>query len=92
MGHIYEGWEYDSPDHVQFIEDLAEAGLEPYHYRGRWYWEGPAVDVDDLQDALGATKVRCQWDHMGRGFVVYPQARGESRRIEEEADDDEELS
>jgi hypothetical protein len=30
--------------------------------------------VDDLQDALGATRVRCQWDQFGRGWVVYPRA------------------
>ncbi len=49
---------------------------------------GPAVDVDNLQDALGATKVRCQWDNLGLGWIVYPKAYGDVRRIGE----DEELT
>ena len=76
-------YEYVDPDHLGFIEDMEEAGLEVEHYRGRFFWEGPAVRVDDLQDALGVTKVRCQWDNMGRGWIVYPRAYGDVRRIEE---------
>lgn len=66
--------EYKHFDHVQFVADMEEAGLEVCHYRGRYYWRGPAVEVDDLQDALSATEVRCQWDNLGRGWVVYPRA------------------
>lgn len=76
--------EYTNPCHLQFVEDMEEAGLEVQHYRGRFYWEGPAVEVDDLQDALGATKVRCQWDHLGLGWIVYPRAYGNVRGIEED--------
>ena len=65
---------YRHSDHVQFVHDMNESGLDVTHYRGRFYWVGPAVVVDDLQDALGATKVRCQWDQMGQGWVVYPRA------------------
>ncbi len=83
MGYEYEGYEYDEADHVQFIEDMEEAGLEVRHYRGRYYWEGPAAAVDDLQDALGATRIRCQWDNLGRGWIVYPKAYGGVRQIEE---------
>ena len=79
-------YEYEEPDHLRFVEDMEEAGLEVKNYRGRFYWEGPAVQVDDLQDALRATKVRCQWDNLGLGWIVYPQAYGEVRRIEEEGD------
>jgi hypothetical protein len=67
-------YEYQHPDHVQFVEDMEETGLDVRHYRGRFFWRGPAVVVDDLQDALGATEVPCQWDNMGRGWVVYPKA------------------
>jgi hypothetical protein len=66
-------------DHKQFVSDMEDAGLAPYDYHGRFFWHGPAVDVDDLQEALGATKVRCQWDSMGMGYVVYPNA-GRSER------------
>ncbi len=64
---------YDRKNYRTFVRDMEAAGLEPYHYRGRWYWEGPAVNVDDLQDALSNTKVPCQWDNMGLGWVVYPK-------------------
>jgi hypothetical protein len=85
-------FEYEANDHVQFVKDMEEAGLKVRHYRGRWYWEGPAVVVEDLQDALGATKVRCQWDEFGRrASIVYPKAYGEARPIEED-DDGEELT
>lgn len=57
---------------VQFVKDMEEAGLEVEHYHGRFFWEGPAVRVDSIQDALSETKVKCQWDSMGRGFIVYP--------------------
>ncbi len=77
-------YEYDDPDHLRFVEDMEEAGLEVEHYRGRFFWEGPSVQVDDLQDALGATKVRCQWDNLGLGWVVYPRAYGDVRPIDEE--------
>jgi hypothetical protein len=66
---------YTNPQCKKFVKDMKKAGLEPKHYRGRWFWEGPAVDVDSLQDALSNTKVKCQYDHMGLGYVVYPVAK-----------------
>jgi hypothetical protein len=67
---------YKVPQHVQFIYDMAEAGLETslMHYCGRNFWSGPAVAVHDLQDALSSTKVPCQWESLGLDFVVYPKA------------------
>jgi len=65
--------EYTNPEHSQFVRDMEAAGLEVEHYRGRFGWEGPAVRVDDLQDALGATKVECQVEPTGRGYIVYPR-------------------
>jgi hypothetical protein len=69
-----DGHAYSRRDAVQFVRDMEAAGLEVWHYRGRFYWEGPAVTVDDLQKALYATKVPCQWDSMGRDWVVYPKS------------------
>lgn len=65
--------DYKRSDYQQFYNDMLDADLDPYHYRGRFYYEGPAVNVDDLQDALSATKVKCQWDSMGLRYVVYPK-------------------
>jgi len=57
----------------QFSHDMGVAGLEVEHYRGRWFYEGPAVRTDDLQEVLGPTKVPCLWDNLGKGWVVYPE-------------------
>ena len=65
---------YTNADHLRFAADMEDAGIDVRHYRSRFFWRGPAVVVDDLQDALGATRVRCQWDQFGRGWVVYPRA------------------
>lgn len=65
---------YTDRDCVQFVEDMENAGLQVEHYSGRYFWEGPAVRVDDLQDAMSETKVRVQYDNMGLGYIVYPNA------------------
>ena len=30
------------------------------------------MSVPNVQDALSATQVRCHWDNLGLGFIVYP--------------------
>lgn len=77
--------DYDREDFQTFVEDmrrLLEDGdlrsehPQVQHYRGRFYYEGPAFfidDGDDLQTVIRATTVRLQWDSLGRsGNVVYP--------------------
>ena len=49
--------------------------LSCFHYQGRFWWEGPAVIVRDIQDALSSTKVPCQYDSMGLSYVVYPKEK-----------------
>ena len=73
MGNdLLEGCEKETSK--QFIKDMIDADLEDRlrYYQGRYSWEGPAVAVDDLQDALSYTKVKCQWDQLGKGYIVYP--------------------
>lgn len=65
---------YSEPEHRQFCLDVAAAQLPVKHYDGRFYWSGPSAIVDDLQDVLGATKVKCVWDELDSRFVVYPRA------------------
>lgn len=65
--------EYTLPEHKKFVKDMEKAGLEVSLYHGRFFWHGPSVHVDDLQEALSRTKIKCQWDNLGRGFVVYPK-------------------
>ena len=64
---------YDDILAKRFCDDMAEAGFEVEHYNGRYFWEGPAVRCDNIQDVLLNTKVKCQWDNMGRGWIVYPK-------------------
>ena len=63
---------YKSHNHNLFVRDTIKAGLEPYHYRGRFFYEGPAVNVEDLQTGIRASGVQVQWDNMGLRWVVYP--------------------
>lgn len=65
---------YSHPEHREFCLDMAAAHLPVKHYDGRFFWSGPSVAVADLQDVLGATKIKCVWDELGDRFVVYPKA------------------
>jgi len=68
--------QYDNSDCQRFVCDMEDVGLEVEHYHGRSFWEGPAVRVDNIQDAVSRTKVKCQWDNMGLGYIVYPKQSG----------------
>jgi hypothetical protein len=62
--------------HQQFTADMELAGYEVRDYQGRFYYSGPAVEVDrnELQDVIRATSVPLQWDSMGKtGLIVYPK-------------------
>lgn len=62
-----------SKRYEKFKREMEEAGLEVENYKGRFFWEGPAVRTDDLQEALAKTTVTCQWDNLGLGWIVYPR-------------------
>lgn len=59
---------------ARFRDDMEEAGFEVRDYKGRFFYEGPAVVVSDLQDAIRATDIPLQWDHLGLNWIVYPRA------------------
>ena len=61
---------YQMPAYRKFVEDCIAAGLIPYHYQGRHYYEGPAVDVDYPEEI--PQTVPLQRDNMGKGWVFYP--------------------
>ncbi len=65
--------DYENPEYQRFAGDMEAAGLALCHYEGRNFYRGPAVAVDDIQDALSHTEVKCQWDHLGLGYIVYPR-------------------
>lgn len=58
---------------IRFRKDMKKAGLEVQEYKGRYFYEGPAVVVKDLQDAIRVTDIPLQWDHMGLQWVIYPR-------------------
>lgn len=60
-------------DIVMFMDDMLKVGLRTMHYEGRYWWKGPAVAVASVEDALSHTRVPCQWDQLGEGWVVYPK-------------------
>ena len=70
----WKGVTYTKPEHVQFVNDMMAAGerdnLMCYHGSPVYY--GPGVSVPNVQNALGATQVRCHWDNLGLGFIVHP--------------------
>jgi hypothetical protein len=67
---------YSDPILDRFALDMDEAGIDWEDYHGRSYYHGPAARTDSffsLQDIIRATKVKVQWDSMGRdGYIVYP--------------------
>jgi hypothetical protein len=65
---------YTHPDHKQFCLDMAANQIPVAHYEGRFFWSGPSARVTDIQDVLSNTKVKCLWDAMGKGWIVYPKA------------------
>ena len=71
---VREGFTYHKPDHIKFIDDMEAAGLDVRYYAGRFFYHGPAVSVDDLQDAMRETKVSVGWDQLGKGYIVHPTA------------------
>ena len=64
---------YTKKHYRRFVQDMNQAGFDVEHYEGRFFWSGPAVRTDDLQQTLRATKVSCQWDNMGLSYIVYPK-------------------
>ena len=65
--------EYTKKHYRRFVRDMKQAGFDVEHYQGRFFWSGPAVRTDDLQQVLSTTKIPCQWDNMGLGYIIYPK-------------------
>ena len=76
---------YDNDTCNKFAEECKAAGFEVEHYRGRFYWEGPAVRCEnvDYQTVCRATSMPLQSDSMGLGIIMYPVRSG---KLMEEAE------
>jgi hypothetical protein len=81
---------YDNETCNKFVEECETAGYEVRHYRGRSFWEGPAVrcdNQDEYHDVVRATTMRLQNDSLGYGYIVYPVSSG---KLIDECEEDEE--
>ena len=70
---------YDNKTCNTFVSDMEAAGFAVEHYRGRYFWEGPAVrakNFDEAQDVIRATKIKLQSDSMGHSSIWYPKQSG----------------
>ncbi len=64
---------YENKKHQKFRRDCEGNGFEVRHYRGRFFYEGPAVVAHDIQDVVRATTVKVIWDNMGLDYIIYPK-------------------
>lgn len=70
--------EDDKDKYEQFVRDMEIVGIEYEEYKGRFFYHGPAVRTNEngfptLQDVVRATKVKLQWDNLGKSdLIVYP--------------------
>jgi hypothetical protein len=58
---------------ARFIKEMEEQGEKVYFYKGRNYYEGPAVNCEDVSDIMSRTSVKCQYDSKGLEWIVYPK-------------------
>lgn len=68
--------DYAEFDLQEFVEDMQFAGYEVQHYHGRWFWEGPSVIAETVEEIRDITDIPIQWDNMGLDYVVYPVEKG----------------
>jgi hypothetical protein len=74
LQELYEqAKKHDRAQICRFMRDMKKAGLKIRYYQGRFFWKGPSVTTDDIQEVLSNTKVPCQWDNMGLSKIVYPR-------------------
>lgn len=63
---------YECNNAKQFCNDMIDNFFNVEHYHGRNMFQGPAVRCENIQDVLSNTKVKCQFDNMGKRYIVYP--------------------
>ena len=67
---------YPNSVYNRFVREVEEAGFSWEEYRGRDFYQGPAlfIEPEELQAAIRATSMALRWDLMGKtGLVVYPR-------------------
>jgi hypothetical protein len=70
--------DYKLESHKRFAAEAYVAGFELRNYSGRGFYNGPAVQVDQIGNAEFCKLIRAtnchsiRWDNMGMQFIVYP--------------------
>lgn len=64
--------EYQHPDHVQFVIDMASDGHTIHHDKDR-----PSVLVLDHEAVMSRTSVKCQYRKANVVYLVYPEKTDE---------------
>jgi len=69
---------YATEAYRKFVELLHREGFDVWHYRGRFFYNGPAVTVtweqmEHLKALLVGHGLRLQHDNLGLDWVLYPQ-------------------
>lgn len=78
---------YTNPACIRFVADMIAAGRESdlTHYRGRNFYEGPAVSSRRGDTVPAETSVNLQSDQLGKGFIFYPISGDKGEATAEEA-------
>ena len=69
---------HEPPAYRTFRADMEAVGFEVTEYRGRYFYQGPAVRIHagELQTVIRATEVSLMWDQLGKdGLIVYPREK-----------------
>ena len=73
MKHIeYNGVKYTMPEHIDFVQQVLDAGRKVTCYHGRYYYHGPAVTCDSMSEMV-SLGIQCpvQSDSLGYGSIIY---------------------
>lgn len=64
-----------NPNYCKFVENFLDSEFELREYRGRFWYDGPAVvcGTGELSEALVIAGVKCDRDNMGLDMIIYPK-------------------
>lgn len=67
-----DGTGYKFSHHIKFCQDMRKVGIAVRHYSGRFFWTGPAAYCEYTDDVTTKTELKCSYEVLGRGFIVWP--------------------
>ena len=75
---------YTNTECRRFVYDMERKGFAVFNYKGRFFYEGPAITCHKhlYHEVIKHTKVQLQHDEMGKtDIVVYPVRNGNSPNV-----------